>query len=118
MNNHKYKRIELPYEASGLQPIISSQTMYYHYEILHKNYEIKLNETLQEFKLEKNFSSLEKLMESLAELPTELKEDVRFFGGGLINHNFFFAHLTKIDEKAEQKINPSLLKLIEKKFDN
>jgi Fe-Mn family superoxide dismutase len=114
-----YKRIELlPYDLNELEPIISFKTMKYHYGILHKNYEIKLNEALQGTGIEKKFSSLEKLLENLEVLADELKEDVRFFGGGLINHNFFFTHLTKMSENSEKNINSELLKNIEKNFTN
>ena len=46
MNN--YQRIKLSYELNDLEPIINFKTMYYHYSILHKNYEIKLNDILRE----------------------------------------------------------------------
>ncbi|CAG8732916.1 5958_t:CDS:2 [Ambispora leptoticha] len=101
--------------------------MHYHYNILHKNYEVKLLETLrgrkieEESKIEKQFPTLEELMRNLEQLPEEIKDDVRFFGGGLINHNFFFAHLTKFEPKRkehelEDKISPPLLNLIQEKF--
>ena len=63
MNN--YKRIKLPYELNELEPIISFKTMYYHYNILHKNYEIKLNDTLLGTELNEDSFGLEKLMENL-----------------------------------------------------
>jgi Fe-Mn family superoxide dismutase len=107
-----YQRIKLPYKLESLEPIISSQTMYYHYEVLHKNYEVKLNETLKGTEIEKGYLSLEELMKNVKKLPLEIQADVCFFGGGLTNHNFFFAHLTKIDEKNENNISPSLLSLI------
>ncbi|CAI2165531.1 2670_t:CDS:10 [Funneliformis geosporum] len=110
----EYKRIKLPYELNELEWVISFQTMHFHYNILHKNYEIKLLEMLKGTKIEQQFSTLEKLMENLDKLPTEIEEDIRFFGGGLINHNFFFAHLTKMSEKNEEKINPDLLENIKK----
>jgi Fe-Mn family superoxide dismutase len=111
-----YQRIKLPYKLESLEPFISSQTMYYHYEILHKNYEVKLNETLRGTGIEQKYSSLEELMKKVEQLPLEIQGDVRFFGGGLSNHNFFFAHLSKNDLKDERKINPSLLSLIREKF--
>jgi len=64
-----YRRIELPYKLEGLEPIISSQTMYYHYEVLHKNYEIKLNEVLRGTGIEQQYSSLEELMKNVEQLP-------------------------------------------------
>ncbi|CAG8453623.1 1145_t:CDS:2 [Racocetra fulgida] len=119
MNN--YQRIKLPYELNELEWVISFKTMYYHYNILHKNYEVKLLETLRGTEIMEQFPTLENLMENLEKLPEEIKDDVRFFGGGLINHNFFFAHLAKFEseqkerERAE-KISPDLLNLIQEKF--
>jgi len=59
----------------------------------------------------------------LEQLPEEIKDDVRFFGGGLINHNFFFAHLTKFnsnqkEHEREEKISLAFLNLIQEKFTN
>ena len=90
--------------------------MKYHYGILHKNYEIKLEEALKGPRVEKQFPSLENLLENLDKLPDELREDVRFFGGGLINHNFFFIHLTEMSKSSEKNISQGLLEIIEKKF--
>jgi Fe-Mn family superoxide dismutase len=116
-NSYKYKRIELPYELDDLQPYVYFKTMYYHYEILHKNYEVKLGETLRGSKLDEQFPTLEELMENLENLPEEVKNDVRFFGGGLVNHNFFFTHLLK-KEDLEKKISSELLETINKQFGN
>lgn len=116
MNN--YQRIKLPYEINDLEPIVNFKTMYYHYNILHKNYEIKFNDILRGESLQESFSNLEKLMENLGKIPIHLRNDVRFFGGGLINHNFFFAHLAKFNSEytLEEKIHPLLLKTIQEKF--
>ena len=113
----KYKRIKLPYELNDLEPYVYFKTMYYHYEILHKNYEVKLGETLRGTGIEKQFDSLEELMENLENLPEEIKNDVRFFGGGLVNHNFFFTHLLK-KEDLEKKISSELLEAINNEFGN
>lgn len=112
--NMNYQRIKLPYELNGLEPIIYFKTMYYHYEVLHKNYEVKLTETLQGTGIMEQFPTLEKLLENLDKLPTELQEDIRFFGGGVVNHNFFFQHLTKMVKNLEKEISSELLATIEK----
>ena len=111
-----FKRIELEYTLEHLEPIISSQTMYYHYEVLHKNYEVKLAEILQGTEVKKNFPSLENLMQNLDKLPSNLRPDVQFFGGGVINHNFFFSHLTKAKDRNEREISSELVNLIKNKF--
>ena len=115
--DYKYKRIKLPYELNDLEPYVYFKTMYYHYEILHKNYEVKLAETLRGTGIEKQFNTLEELMKNLENLPEEIKEDVRFFGGGLINHNFFFTHLIKKDN-LEEKMSGKLLAAINRGFGN
>src|SRR5213080_3808279 len=107
-----YQRIKLPYKLGSLEPIVSSQTMHYHYEVLHKNYEVKLNETLRGTEIDKRYPSLEELMKNIKRLPLEFQEDVRFFGGWLVNHDFFFAHLTRMSKKTERKINSNLLNLV------
>ncbi|CAG8775790.1 16601_t:CDS:2, partial [Racocetra persica] len=71
--------------------------MYYHYNILHKNYEVKLLETLRGTEIMEQFPTLENLMENLAQLPEEIKDD------------------QKERERAE-KISPDLLNLIQEKF--
>ena len=113
-----YKRIKLPYNLNGLEPIIFFNTMHYHYSVLHRNYELKLNETLKGTEIEKEYSSLEKLMENLDNLPEELKNDIGFFGGGLINHNFFFANLTEMSKSSEEIISEELMEIIKKNFTN
>ena len=116
-----YQRIKLPYELNELEPIVYFETMYYHYEILHKNYELKLTETLRAgtgSALIKQFPTLEKLLENLLSLPVELQDEVRFFGGGLLNHNFFFLHLTTMDQHSEANISQELLGVINQEFTN
>lgn len=112
---NKYQRIKLPYELNELEPILSYNTMNWHYSFLHHNYEIKLNEVLQGVEVEKDYLRLENLLTNLNRLPAELKEEVRFFGGGLLNHNFFFRHLARPNSPlTEPKINEELLALIER----
>lgn len=112
---NKYQRTKLPYELNDLEPIVSYQTMYWHYNFFHRNYEIKLNEILAGTEVEKKYPFLEKLIANLNKLPSELKEDIRFFGGGLINHNLFFQHLTRPSSSSTQPktIDPNLLNLIQ-----
>jgi Fe-Mn family superoxide dismutase len=118
-NDFKFKRVDLPYELNELEKIISFLTMHYHYNVLHKNYEIKLDETLRGTKIGEQFLSLEELMKNLEKLPAEIKDDVRFFGGGLINHNFFFTHLTKFKpNRKEYELEEKFLNLIQEEFDN
>jgi len=55
------------------------------------------------------YPSLEKLLQNLESLPfsSSLKAKIRFYGGGLVNHNLFFSHLASqivfSEEKEKQK---------------
>ncbi len=91
-----YKRVELNYNYDDLEPYIDKETMKIHYENHHKGYETKLNELLNGTVYEKKFNMLLDLMKNYQEIEEpDLRVKVRQFGGGLINHNFFFAHLKK-----------------------
>ncbi|CAI2162061.1 11673_t:CDS:2 [Funneliformis geosporum] len=71
--------------------------MYYHYEILHANYETKLNEVLRGSKLDEQFPTLEELMENLENLPADIKNE---------------------KDNQEKKISSELLNAINNKFGN
>jgi superoxide dismutase len=63
--------------------------------------------------IEKDYPRLENLLTNLNQLPSDIREDVRFFGGGLLNHNFFFRLLISPKlPSTEPKINEKLLDLI------
>src|SRR2546423_9319608 len=99
-----YKRINLPYSLNSLEPIISSFAMNIHYEILHKKYEKNLaNQQLAE-EIKEKYPILEQLLKNIKEIPLKLRRGVRFFGGGLSNHNFFFSHLTKPNSQSIKEI--------------
>ena len=73
---------DLPYEIGALEPVISSQTMEFHYGKHHRGYVNNLN----------------KLMEQAAEAQAKndmqtyvnLLQGIKFNGGGHLNHEFFW----------------------------
>ena len=81
---------DLPYEIGALEPVISSQTMEFHYGKHHRGYVNNLN----------------KLMEQAAEAQAnndmqayvQLLQGIKFNGGGHLNHEFFWNTLQPIAE--------------------
>src|SRR5688572_10416698 len=102
-----YERIELDYLLNALEPYISKEIMESHYNGNHKAYEKNLNLILnnltENVKVIIKKSSLAQLLQNIEKLPVSplVKAGIRFYGGGLINHNLFFSHL------APQNISPT-----------
>lgn len=109
-----YQRIKLTYNLESLEPVFSWKTMDLHYNRLHKNYETKLNQALQGTEWEKRYPILKDLMSNLHVIPKEIREVIRFFGGGLINHNFFFSILAPKDTK--KIVSENLQEFINQEF--
>jgi len=110
-----YQRINLVkefYPLNALEPHISKEIMDDHYNGNHKLYEENLNLVLsqlaenQKKELRENYANLEKLLQNLENLPfsPSVKAKIRFYGGGLINHNLFFSHLASQIVSAEEKL--------------
>lgn len=117
----------LPYNLDALEPYISKQTMDYHYNKHHQAYADGLNKTINNFienHLNNNknteqvkqwktiINDLENLTINYLLLPKDYTIGIRQFGGGLINHNFFFSILAKDKTLENKKIKIA----IEKEF--
>ncbi|CAI2200442.1 13144_t:CDS:1 [Funneliformis geosporum] len=124
-----YQRIELAefYPLRALEPYISREIMNDHYHGNHKLYEKNLNLVLsqleenQQENIKKNYPDLEKLLQNLEKLPFSpaVRTEIRFHGGGLINHNLFFSHLApqivSVAEKNQQElVSEDFLKALHK----
>jgi superoxide dismutase, Fe-Mn family len=90
----EYKLEPLPYNYDSLEPFVDRETMKVHYDGHHKNYKDKLNSILEGHE-ELTELSAEKLLKNLNDLPEEIRESVRNFGGGFVNHNFLWSILKK-----------------------
>jgi superoxide dismutase len=124
-----YRRIELEefYPLRALEPYISYEIMNDHYHGNHKLYEKNLNSVLfqleanQQENIKKNYPDLEKLLQNLEKLPfaPAVRTEIRFQGGGLVNHNLFFSHLASqivsVEEKNKQElVSEDFLKALRK----
>ncbi len=102
-----YEPSPLPYDLNALSPILSKETLEYHYGKHHLGYFKKLNKLIADNDLETNNSSL-----------TEL---IRHSVGALFNnaaqcwnHDFYWKSLTVLDE--EKVVSQRLTRLIDQSF--
>lgn len=112
MPKYEIDIIDLPYNYQDLEPYISKKTMEYHYDKHHKEYLLSLQAVID--KHPKVFSSykinnkgeLNRLLSNYCKIEDDCEEkencnvkklqsSIRQFGGGIINHNFFFSILAK-----------------------
>ncbi len=106
-----YFRKTLNFKYDALEPFIDGETIKVHYEEHHKGYEDKLNLAVKGKNLEEKYKTIEDLMKHYQEIEdSELKIKIREFGGGLINHNFFWNILKKDSEPLSE--DSELLKKI------
>jgi Fe-Mn family superoxide dismutase len=84
----------LNYGFDALEPFVDAQTMEIHYTKHHQAYVNKLNEAI---KLEPSIQDwkLEKMFASLNTLPDQVRSTIRNNGGGHWNHSLFWTLLKK-----------------------
>ena len=100
-----YKKIKLEYDYKSLEPFIDELTMKIHYEKHHGGYENKLNDAVEEYdpELTKKYKNINELMLNYQKISNiSLKIAIREYGGGLINHNFFWRNLKKGTKPSEK----------------
>lgn len=85
----KYVLPPLPYSFDALEPYIDARTMEIHHDRHHQGYIDKLNGALtnQPKLLQK---TLPELLQSLQEVPADIRTVVANNAGGTANHNFFW----------------------------
>jgi Fe-Mn family superoxide dismutase len=106
-----YTLPKLNYELDALEPYLDKETMALHYGKHHQTYCDKLNATLEKYP-ELAEKPAEELLKDLSGLPEEIRKPVQNFGGGFVNHNFFWSILAPAKEgenlptgELAQKIN-------------
>lgn len=99
----------LIFELDDLEPYLDKETMALHYDKHHQTYCDKLNRALEKYP-ELSAKPAEELLKDLDSLPEEIRKLVQNFGGGFVNHNFFWSILATPKEnnipaeKLAQKI--------------
>ena len=89
-----YKPIELNYEYNGLEPYISGETIFLHYEKHYKGYLDRLNKVLEK----NNFDfkdDVAYVIKNIDKFPIEDRDTILFNAGGVINHELYFENMNK-----------------------
>jgi superoxide dismutase, Fe-Mn family len=82
----------LKYEMDGLEPVIDARTVEIHYTKHHATYAKNLNAAIE--KHPEFFEwSLEKIVANLDKIPEDIRTAVRNNGGGVFNHNIYWASM-------------------------
>ncbi len=106
MNEHKtypFELIPLPYEYDALEPYIDAATMQFHHNKHLKTYVDNLNNALKDYP-EFHSWTLEELLKNLDKLPENIRGAVRNNGGGVYNHDLFFALMAPEGQEMPKKI--------------
>ncbi len=103
----KYTLPDLPYDFNALEPVISSEIMQIHHQKHHATYVTNLNFALDRFE-----EASQK-----GDLPAQiaLQAQIRFNGGGNLNHSIFWKNLCPVKD-AKGAPRGALKEAIEKEF--
>ena len=101
----------LPFAYDSLEPYIDAKTLQIHHGKHHQAYVDKLNAAIGDHtSLQKK--SAEALIKDIDSIPLEISAQVRNFGGGVYNHDFFWSILGKDGRDPKGKV----LAAIQKEF--
>ena len=110
-----FNKIELPYNYDALEPYIDKETVDIHYNKHLQTYVNNLNNILKGHEEFANGKSLGKILSDVNSIPEEIRQGVINQGGGVFNHNLYFAILSPTPKKAPEG---KLLDEINKAFGN
>ncbi|ADZ83673.1 superoxide dismutase [Cellulosilyticum lentocellum] len=99
----------LPYEYDALEPYMDALTVQIHHGRHVQTYVDNLNKVLEGSKDHQSWS-LEALVTKVNELPDSIKNVVRNNGGGVYNHNLYFAGMTAEKSEPTGKLKDAIVK--------
>lgn len=102
---------KLNFAYNSLEPFMDAKTVEIHYSKHHATYKDKFNAAIEKHP-ELFKKSAEEILSNLNSVPEDIKGAVIKFGGGFVNHNFFWEILAPSGQKCGGKV----LKAIEKSF--
>lgn len=103
-----YKLPDLLYDYDALEPVISSEIMKLHHQKHHATYVTKLNEALGMYYEAEQKRDLSTMI--------ALESNIRFNGGGHINHSLFWKNLAPISKGGGGDPSGELSHIITKQF--
>lgn len=80
----------LPYAYEALEPHFDAETMHLHHDKHHQTYLDKLNEAITDMPELQAMPAEQLLRELDSSVPSQIRQKVRNFGGGYVNHNLFW----------------------------
>lgn len=93
MNEHyQFVNTPLPYAYNAMEPYIDEKTMRLHHDKHLQTYIDNLNSALSKYPEFQGWT-LEQLIVNVPSLPKEIQTAVKNNGGGVFNHQFYFANL-------------------------
>jgi superoxide dismutase, Fe-Mn family len=99
----------LPYAYDALEPYIDALTVQIHYDRHVQTYVENLNKALEGSKDHQSWS-LEELLAKVNELPDSIKNAVRNNGGGVYNHNLYFAGMKARENELAGELKEAIVK--------
>ncbi len=98
-----FKLITLPYTFDALEPFIDTHTLGLHYHKHLQNYLNNLNKIINEYPYLNNISLID-LAYNVDTIPNNIKDNLRFNLGGVINHNLYFNNISPIKQEPTGKL--------------
>ena len=100
-----FKIKELPYGFDYLEPVISKETMNFHYNFHHKSYVNNLNKFLNlDKKYADKYKTLKDVLLNASKFSVEFRNGLINNVGGHINHTMFWNIMTSPKNKKETDI--------------
>lgn len=94
-----YKLMKLPFSYNALEPDISALTVDIHYNKHHKKYLENLNKIV-----EKDTYPIELIPQNIDKFPIEIRNEVLYNTGGVLNHNLYWNSLSNIKSLPKGKL--------------
>lgn len=98
-----YKLPILPYLYQDLEPYIDTHTLTLHYHKHEQNYLNKLNELLNKSNYDYRYI-LNELLYHIDEFSEDIKEDILYNLGGVLNHNLYWKSMNPKNQKPIGKL--------------
>lgn len=89
-----YKPIKLNYEYTELEPYISGETIFLHYEKHYKGYLDKLNNVLNKNNFKFNTDIVD-VIKNIESFPIADRDTILYNAGGVLNHELYFQNMNK-----------------------
>lgn len=103
----------LPYAYDALEPFIGQSTLHFHHDKHLKTYVDNLNKTLAPYPHLHN-KTLEELLCNLDDIPENIRTAVQNNGGGVYNHQLYFASMHKSNSVTNHPHGKTAIKIAER----